>query len=385
MSGDLYRNSRALKQIRSLSACGWRVHVIALVGDADRVDLPATVHVDLISISRSGGYRLFREIRTKFSDAALQIQASCYHASDLYVLRAMAEAAQAHDATYTYDSRELYPYVAATNGRPWVRWYWSFVEERYIRGAALVFTVSKRISKHLESTYGIRCPLLVRNVPPRTNVSRSGKLAARASLDDSIPIILHLGQMRKARGCEVLVRAMTQVDHGQLVFMGYGPEEPVLKELTRHLALEERVTFVDPVSPDEVLDFTSGATVGVTLLEDTCLNHRYALPNKLFDYLSAGVPVLASDLPELRAVVQGYNVGKTVNPQDLRAVVETLTLMIESEKDRNTWIRNAERLCETFNWENASQRFTRAFRSIMPRSEADSRKARAIEGSHQSS
>jgi glycosyltransferase involved in cell wall biosynthesis len=156
-----------------------------------------------------------------------------------------------------------------------------------------------------------------------------------------------------------------------LIFLGYGPERETLEHLTRRLGLEDRVLFLDPVAPDEVLAYTAGATIGVTLLEDTCLNHRYALPNKLFDYLMAGVPVLASDLPELRTLVQGYNVGKTADSSDPDDVARALMEMLGSETDRNTWIRNAERLCETFNWENASQRFTKAFRRLIPVGKAD--------------
>jgi glycosyltransferase involved in cell wall biosynthesis len=105
--------------------------------------------------------------------------------------------------------------------------------------------------------------------------------------------------------------------------------------------------------------------VGVTLLEDTCLNHRYALPNKLFDYLAAGVPVLASHLPELRSIIHGYNVGRTVDPSDAGAVADAINEMISSDRDRAAWISNARRMAETFNWEIASQRFVRVFRSLI--------------------
>ena len=75
--------------------------------------------------------------------------------------------------------------------------------------------------------------------------------------------------------------------------------------------------------------------------------------------------MLASNLPEIRAVVQGYNVGKIVDPNDPKAVARALKQMIGAGSERETWIRNAERLCETFNWENASQRFVATFRQII--------------------
>jgi len=366
LTGDVHRNARALKQIRSLAGQGWSVHVLALKGDADVVEMPSGVHVETVELRHSRGFRFFREVHARMSAAALDVPASVYHASDLYVLPAMALAARSNGADYTYDSRELYPHVASTVGRPWVGWYWSYVEERYIRGSAAVFTVSRKIADHLSATYGIRAPVLVRNVPQKRELPEvSDRLARLAGLSESTPIILHLGQMRRGRGCETLVRAMQLVDRGCLVFLGYGPEKDSLRRLSESLSLDSRIRFLDPVPADDVLEVASGAHVGVTMLEDTCLNHRYALPNKLFDYLAAGVPVLAAHLPELRSVIQGYNVGRTVDPSDAGAVADALNNMIASERDRSAWIANAHRMAETFNWEIASQRFIRVFRSLL--------------------
>lgn len=365
LTGDLYRNTRALKQLRVLAGQGWSIHVLSISGEAPQVALPETVSVETLNISRTHGYRFFREVHEQFLKAAGRFKAACYHASDLYGLSAMCMCASNNTACYTYDSRELYAHVASTSGRPWIRWYWEYIESKYIGGAAAVFTVSERIAKRLTATYRIPRPTLVWNVPSRTHVVPSQKLTDLAGLETSIPIVLHLGQLRGARGCETLVRSMADVDAARLVFLGYGPEKARLQSLSAQLGLRDRIIFLHPVPPDEVLEYASGATVGVTLLQDTCLNHRYALPNKLFDYLAAGVPVLASNLPEIRAIVQGYNVGKIVDPNDPKAVARALKQMIGAGSERETWRRNAERLCETFNWENASQRFVATFRQII--------------------
>jgi len=365
LTGDLYRNARALKQLRVLADQGWTVHVLCISGQAPRVPLPETVSVEPLTVSKTRGYKFFRQVHEQFLEAAGRCKAACYHASDLYGLSAMCMIASNNGASYTYDSRELYAHVSATTRRPWVRWYWEYIESKYIGGAAAVFTVSERIAKHLTATYRIPRPTLVWNVPPRAHVVRSDKLSNLANLETSIPIVLHLGQLRRARGCETLVRSMKSVEAARLVFLGYGPEKENLQSLSEKLGLSDRIIFLHPVPPDEVLDYASGATVGVTLLQDTCLNHRYALPNKLFDYLTAGIPVLASDLPEIRALVQGYNVGKIVDPKDPEAVASVLNFMIGNGSEGEIWSRNAERLCETFNWENASQRFVATFRQII--------------------
>lgn len=371
MTGDWYRNGRAIKQVRALTSQGWSIHVIHLGGSAPNFPMPSGVTTESLALKTQRGVRFFREVHQQFFEAAVRTKALCYHASDLYVLAALARAARGFDAVYTFDSRELYAHVDAVKHRPWVGWFWSLVESQYLPRAAAVFAVSKRIAEHLEKEYRIRQPVLLRNVPPRTEIVRSTKLADLAGLDASTPIVLHMGMMRKARGCEVLVEAMTHVKDAHLVFMGSGPERENLKEQSRTLNLENKVTFLDPVPPDSIIDYAAGARVGVSLLQDTCLNHRYALPNKLFDYLAAGVPVLAPNLPEIRSIVQGYNVGKTVDQRNPDQIAESLNQMIVATSERETWIHNAERFCETFNWESASQRFIAAFRHILPRHVSD--------------
>jgi glycosyltransferase involved in cell wall biosynthesis len=186
-----------------------------------------------------------------------------------------------------------------------------------------------------------------------------------ANLPQDTAIILHQGQMRDDRGCSYLVQAMQHVTGAALIFLGDGPLKPALVQLTRELDLSEKVHFHPPVPPDQLLSLTAGATLGVTLLEDTCLNHRLALPNKLFEYLMAGLPVLGSNLPEIRSVVEAKNVGLVVDPADPEALADTLQRMVDDHEARNNWSANTQTVFETFSWEQASQVFTQTYRTLL--------------------
>lgn len=371
MTGDLFRNSRALKQLRALADDDRRVHVLYLAGEAPPVALPDLITVEPVHVVSTSGPRFFYEVHRAFLSTMQKVPAHCYHASDLYVLPACAKCAEEKEVLYTFDSRELYAHVSSVEGRPWIGWFWSTVQSSYLPRAATVFTVSKHIASYLEKKYRIPRPVVIHNVPSRsTNTVDStdqGKLRSLAGLDSDIPIILHLGHVRKARGCDLLVEAMKHVRDAHLIFLGGGPLISALKDQARTMGVSERVSFCDPVSPDAILEHARDASIGISLLQDTCLNHRFALPNKLFDYVAAGVPVLASNLPEIRSIVQGYNVGQVVDQRDPLLIAEKLNFMLGPEADRATWKRNAERLRETFNWEKASQRFIKSFRSILPR------------------
>lgn len=158
---------------------------------------------------------------------------------------------------------------------------------------------------------------------------------------------------------------MQCVEQAALVFLGGGPLKDALIGEVGLLGLRDRVHFLDPVPPDALLSYTASADVGVTLLEDTCLNHRYALPNKLFEYLMAGIPVLASDLPEIRDVVDAYGVGRLVDPADPEAVARAMQFMIDRPDTLEQMGTNIPAVLETFSWEKASVCFEQAYHSIL--------------------
>ena len=367
-----FRNSRAVRQIRLLADEGFSVLVLAVDDQPSGLSFPASVEVRQVSINATGGPARFREINHQFSAAASGLDARHFHASDLYVLQAMASAARSAPsgpATYSYDARECYPHVASTVGRPWISWYWRWKEQRLVKGAAFIFTVSDSIAEHMANAYDIRRPSVVMNVPESRSFVPSEYLREHVGLAPglSTPIILHLGQMRPDQGCEILVDSMRFVETAHLIFLGSGALQTVLATQAASLGLSDRIHFLPPVTPDQVLSATSGATVGVTLLQGTCLNHEYALPNKLFEYVTAGVPVLASSLTELERMIAATNIGLTVDETDAQSVGTALQKMVTDTAAQKQWQKGAQSARETFNWESASQPFRDAFLLVAER------------------
>ncbi len=365
LTGDVRRNSRALKQLRALAALGATVEALTFGPAADEASLEAGIELRVLARPPGSGPRFFARVHRLFAQTARRIPARVYHASDLYTLPALHAAARQHGGRLVYDARELYPHVASTAGRPWVRAMWRLLEGRHIRHADAVFTVSDSIADRLAQAYGLPRPAVLHNVPPYRNVASSGYLREQTSAAPGTAVLLHQGQIQKDRGCLLLADAMRDVDSAVLVFLGGGPLKPMLRQHVRAAGLNERIFFLDPVSPDALLPVTASADAGITLLEDTCLNHRFALPNKLFEYLMAGLPVLASDLPEIRGVVEAFDVGCVVDPANRTALVEALQRMADDREARARWAANAPRVFETFSWEKASQRFKQAYQKLL--------------------
>lgn len=359
LTGDYHTNSRAVRQVAALTNAGYIVTVLHL----GQPSVGPTGSPKIVPVPRPAGSgpTFFFYVHRAFSAAAQGIEAEIFHASDLYSLPAMARAAQAKGERLSYDARELYPYVAATRHRPWARLFWRTVERKHIASAHPVLTVSPGIAQHLQTSYGIDAPTVVLNVPARPQAINPVNLRSLLGIDNNHLLVMHQGQMRPDRGCDVLLAAASRLKTVDLVFMGSGPLERSLRTQASEFGSGNRVHFLRPVPPADVLHYTAGADLGATLLEDTCLNHRLALPNKLFEYIAAGLPVLASNLPEIASIVRKFNVGQLVDPGSVDCVYDALVAASENTEQRSRWAANSTNAAETFNWDTASQPFLDAF------------------------
>ena len=213
-----------------------------------------------------------------------------------------------------------------------------------------MITVSDGIAERLQERYRLPVtPTVVRNVSALCSAAAAA-CAARLGVDPEAPLVLHQGAPAPGRGCEQLVAAAARLDgvrarvprrSGARLRRGAGAE-------IRARGLGERVSLLPSVPLDELLAYTAEADVGVTLLQDTCENHRLALPNKLFEYIAAGVPVVASALPETERVIRAYGVGWCVAPDDPEAVASTLSRAIAERDDvalRGRLAYGASQLC----------------------------------------
>ena len=378
MTGECLKNSRALRHLRILSDLELDVAVLAFDAVPQGQEAAALPGITIHQVDRPGGSGppFFARLHWRMRKAASEVTARVYHASDLYVLPALHAAAKLHDGHLVYDARECYPHVEATSGHPMVRRFWQALEGWHVHEADAVFTVSESIAGHMSTTYGIRRPTVLYNAPettgrpPRRGASDSHdnpgtSSTLREKTGAGGVLLLHQGRMAPGRGCNLLVEAMRGIDNGSLLFLGDGDLRPALEQKVEELGIQNKVHFVDPVPPDELLPVTASADVGITLLQDTCLNHRYALPNKLFEYLTAGLAVLGSNLTEIRRVIETHDAGLLVTPSDLEALQVAMQRMIDDDESRRRWSRNAAAAMETYDPEKSSKRLREAYRTIL--------------------
>ncbi len=368
--GDVRRSSRALRQLRALRAVDASVEVLTLGPPprgpflAEGLPLGPGLRVRALDRPPGHGPRFFWGAHRRFRTTAVATPAAVYLASDLYTLPGLADAAEQHGGRVVFDSRELYAHLDSSAGRPWVRAVWGAVERRAIRRADVVFTVNRSIAERLARTYGIAPPTVLHNAPEARPVPASGRLRAALGLAPDRPIVLYQGLLREGRGLPQLIAAMEAVPEAVLAVIGEGPMEEALRRQAAPLG--DRVRFLGFILPDDLPAYTADADLGALLIEPRTESLRLALPNKLFEYLSAGVPVLASPGPEMRRVVETFDVGLVADPDDPHALTAALRRGLTDEPARARWRSHAPRALAAHAWEPDAERFQQTILDLLP-------------------
>jgi glycosyltransferase involved in cell wall biosynthesis len=281
------------------------------------------------------------------------------HAHDLNTLPVAAALARRLSVPLTYDAHELYPEISTLSEREAATWRW--LERRLAGRADHVLTVCDSIAGELEQRYGVRQPTVLLNCPAASNGTRNAmadptvaQATARAPANDGEPVILYQGGFAPHRGLETLVRSAHGLERGRIVLMGWGRLEEELHDLIAAESLGGRVAIAAPVPPAEVVAHAAGAAVGVIPYEPVGLNNTYTTPNKLFDYMAAGLPVAASRLPELIRFVEQDGMGLTFTPGDPAALAIALNEILADPERYGQMKERAREAARRYTWERES-------------------------------
>lgn len=230
-----------------------------------------------------------------------------------------------------YDSHELWP---DRNMRPEARWWLLLCEAVFVRVADRVVMTSPAHAETMARRYRIAEPLVVRNIP-ELRANGAGRPDRRSGSPDG-RLAVYVGGLQPGRGIEQAIRALPLAEGVRLRLLGPGGPEyrAGIEGLVHSLGLERRVELAEPVPPDRVLDALGEADVGLALFQPTSLSHRLVLPNKLFEYALAGVPIVGSDLPMIARFIDEHGLGKAVDPEDVEQIARALEEVLQPERNR---------------------------------------------------
>lgn len=273
-------------------------------------------------------------------------------ANDLDTLPANYFAAKIKRCKLIFDSHEYFSETPEVYQRRFVRNFWLFIEKMMIGACDNYYTVSGKLAEIYMNRYGIKFNV-IRNLPvfqPWSIGGSSGK------------IIIYQGSVNVGRGLELMLRALKLLPDANLVIAGDGPELWKLKEMASSLQLTGRVRFTGNLLPFKLKELTKTASVGISIEEAMGKSYFVALPNKLFDYIQAGIPVLTSNLPEMAAVVKQYEVGMILEERTPENLASVLDYMLSNEEKRLYWREKTAIARQELCWEKEEIKLKELFK-----------------------
>jgi glycosyltransferase involved in cell wall biosynthesis len=267
-----------------------------------------------------------RRMRRLFKPHLMMLKPDIIHAHDLVTLPAGAAAAAALKARLIYDAHELEVH-RNTNTGPIDKWLRYYFEGKYITQCDAVVTVCDSIADHLGSEYGIPRPTVVMNAPDAEAGHPSHTdLRTTLGLTGDTPLAVYVGRITVGRGIEQIVDALQYLPGYHLALVG-PVNKPTLEEAEKAaeaLGVADRLHVVPPVPPEMVISFISSGDISIVPIQNVCLSYYYCLPNKLLESAIARLPVVVSDLPELKRFVEISKSGIVMDQTDPRDIARAI-------------------------------------------------------------
>ena len=316
VSNDLVTDQRVDRSCRALTEAGYRVTLVGRQLD-DTTPLERPYRTRRLRLLFRRKVWFYAELNIRLFFWMMTHKADLIYANDTDTLAACYLAARLRRKPLLFDAHELFPEVPELVDRPRVRRVWQRLEDRLlprigkrVRGTAV--TVTQSIADHYSQRYGMEMGV-VRNVPDRPEPHEDKSVVKPASPK----MLLYQGAVNAGRCVDRLIDAMVFLPDCQLVVAGDGDLRQELEGRAAAVAWHERIVFKGRMTPGQLHELTPQASLGLVLVENLGLNYYYSLPNRVGDFVQAGVPVLASDFPELRRVVDAYRVGRIVDVDEL--------------------------------------------------------------------
>ena len=274
-------------------------------------------------------------------------------ANDLDTLLANFLASKLKRVELVYDSHEYFTEVPELINRPRIKAFWERLEGILLPKLKNCYTVTQRIAMIYNEKYNSNFQV-VRNFPQSFILNKGIEKEG---------IIIYQGAINIGRGLEELIDAMEFVANGQLWIVGEGDIMGELSAKVDEKKLNDKVRFWGRKNIEQLRELTNKAKVGISIEKKEGLNYTYALPNKVFDYIHSNVPVLYSDLEEVKQTLNGYEVGEELIAYEPKVLAEQLNKMLTSSK-YDLWVNECKRASKELNWKQEEKFLLSIFDSL---------------------
>ncbi|MGA9597824.1 MAG: glycosyltransferase family 4 protein [Acidimicrobiia bacterium] len=286
-------------------------------------------------------------INRRMIEVGLAAKADVYHSNDLNTLYVGWMCKKRTHARLVYDSHELQTERNRMT-RSW-RWWAAWNESHWLPHADAMIVASPSWIDINRAKYG-KVPnpsVSIINTPALEVIDHPRDLRGELGIPADAPILIYQGSIQENRGIEPAIDAVTLLGKAVLVVVGYGYYRPELEADVRKRGLTDRVKFFGPIPNDELLQWTAAADIGMCNIVNSSLSYYTSLPNKLFEYIIAGIAVIGSDSPEIGRIVKEEGVGEVADPSDPESLANAARLILS---DLGKYRAATRAAAQKYNW-----------------------------------
>lgn len=368
---DFRNDSRILKEVASLEASNIfsDITVIALGANDLPVDQNLSPKIKVLRIKlktkKLPKTKIFQIIKllefilkSFFYVGQKKVQVVNIHALALLPLGWFLK--KIYKISLVYDAHEL---ETETNGLKGFHQKLSkWVEKRFIKSCDLIVVVGESIADWYVNAYGIRRPLVVKNAPRFRSQKKGNLIREILGILPEQKIFLYQGALMRGRGINIILDAfmVRKKNNVVAVFMGYGHLASEVMEASK---VCKNIYLLPAVPPELVLDYTSSADVGISIIENTCLSYYYCMPNKFFEYAMASLPVIVSDMKEMGNALESANFGLVLSDfssSSLNTAIDDLCARNLTELSNNAFL-----FAQTNAWEKQEEKMIKAYSKML--------------------
>lgn len=365
-SSDPAYDTRSSKFYSALIQAGYSARLIGITNEeiSQTHNNEGSTGISRVKINSRGGKKFFFQFYNKLIPFAVKNPARVIIAADLFAIpiAIILKKKFSYLSPYPkilYDSKELYSELPSLKVKRSSYYFWTIVERSSVRYIDHVLTVNESIANLLSQRWHQKITVIM-NVPECDPVH---ELMYKSF---NTIYLAFTGGIQRGRGITKLVNLLSYLPlNYHLKLIGDGELNDTVVELATKQNVQNRVHMIGRVKSSEVISELQKAHIGIYLMENTGLCHFLALPNKLFQYICAGLPVVVSDFPEMKRIIDMYNVGITVSPINLEAVANSIRSIIEDERKYNQYRINCIKAIEELNWNVEKQKFIGVINSLL--------------------
>ena len=361
VTNDLVYDQRVLRHANSLKALNFEVELIGRI--KPHTDRSLKIHFPnrRFKMLFNQSWMFYAEVNIRFFFYLLVKKFDVIWANDLDTLPAAYFISRLRKKKIFYDSHEFFTGVPELENRDFVKSIWVKMERYFLNRIPAKITVSEGIANLYFEKYKTEFDV-IRNISSDFTKNSESELPNIKGFQFDKPFFIYQGALNKDRGVESIIEMMKYIENYQLLLIGHGDLFNALTELVKTSQLTQKVFLTGLLSPEQLKSITPLAVLGFSIEMPTNDNYRYCLPNKLFDYIHAGIPTVAFPNSEIKKIFSQYKFGVLVEnhlPTDLASNV--LKFLSDEERYQSikqqlpliatelSWDREAEKLGSIFN------------------------------------